>query len=515
MLERLAVVAATFAIVGDRTLSAVGLGAGLAAVFFVRTVIRSYLKVEARSSVIGAVSAALLTDAMELGASNVDETEMGLIDGIFTAEVLIGDHVPELLGDIPACACMVGIACWVFPGRLVAEAGLALILGALALLASHRMSIRSADRAWGAFEPVLEDLSTAVRGGLELVASGNTEAFLSAFRAKSRRWRSVSSRASLVSFMAGRAPAVAMAFAAGVVLVLDERLRDPLLRGVLGRAVLLASMTPAFAGLVRAWLEIGKSRARTRLVMALLERGVRAVSHGRARPGVGVVALERVSFQYDTGQEPVISELMADFRPGEIVALTGPNGCGKSTLLALLLGLCKPAAGAVTVAGVNLERIELCLWRRQVGYLPQRPFLPDRATARVAMQLVAPDAGDAVLSSALQEVHLWPVLCSRSPGRPLETKVGSLSAGERQRLALARVLARETSVLLLDEPDANLDAEGVALLTDLLLELAPRRTIVMAAHNPRLIAAADRILPLDRAPPASGGRSVAVEKSAS
>jgi ATP-binding cassette, subfamily C, bacterial CydD len=514
LLERLAIVAATFAVVEDRTISAVTLGGVLAAMFFLRTVARSYLRVEVRSCVIGGVASALLIEDMELGASNVDETEMGLIDGLYAAEFLIGEHLPELLGDLPACACMAGVAFALFPGRLVAEVGSALVLGALALLASHRMSLRSAERTWEAFEPILEDLSTALRGAVELVASGNTEAFLSSFQKRSQHWRSVSSRASFVSFLAGRAPAVAVAFAAAVVLVLDEGLRNPLLRGVLGRAVLLAAMTPPFAGLVRAWLEIGKARARTRPVVALLERGARSVSHGEARPSLpAVVALDRVSFGYDAKQEPFISNLVVAFRPGEIIALTGPNGSGKSTLLALLLGLCKPTAGVMTVADIDLEDIDLQFWRRRIGYLPQRPFLPERATVRTAMQLVAPVVADSDLTTALEQVRLWPVLYSRSPGGPLETKVGSLSAGEKQRLALARVLVRKTTLLLLDEPDANLDVEGIALLTDLLRELAPPCTIVIAAHNPRLIAMADRVLSLDRAPHASGGRPVALEKS--
>jgi ABC-type multidrug transport system fused ATPase/permease subunit len=514
LLERIGIVGATFAVVMDRPLYAVTLGAGLAGVFFVRTVARSLLRVETLSSVIRAVSSALLADDVGLGASNVDETEMGLLDGIYAAEVLIGDHVPELLGDIPACVCMVVAACAFFPGRLVIEAGSALALGALALVMSHRSNVRSSDRAWGAFEPVLEDLSTTLRGALELVANGNTESFLSAFRVKSQRWRSVSSRAALVSFMAGRAPALAVAFGAAVVLVMDERLREPLLHGVLGRAALLASMTPAFAGLVRAWLEMSKSRARTRLLTGLLERGGRVLPHGEACPRLPtVVALDNVSFQYDAGLQPVLSELQAAFHPGEIVGVTGPNGSGKSTILALLLGLHKPTAGVITVGAIDLTRIDLPQWRSQIGYLPQRPFLPDRATVRAAMQLVAPTACDRVLSRALQDVRLWPILCSHSPRGPLETKVGTLSAGERQRLALARVLARETPLLLLDEPDANLDVEGIELLTDLLRELAARCTVVMAVHNPHLAAAADRVLRLDRdATPVA--RSTLSEKSA-
>jgi ABC-type multidrug transport system fused ATPase/permease subunit len=499
LLERLAIVAATFEAISDQALSAVAIGSALAAVFVLRSAVRSFLRVEVQSCLIGTVSTALLADDSELGGALADDTELALVDGLYASEVLIGEHVPELLGDVPACACMVAIACVALPARLVVEGGAVIALGALAMLASRRLTTKSADRVWEAFEPLLEDLSTAVRGGVELVASGNADRFLSSLATKTQRWRSLSTRASLLSFLAGRAPAVAVAFAAGLVLILDEGLRGSVLHGVLGRAVLLASMTPAFAGLTRAWLEVGKSGARIRPVAALIERGARQVGREDPPPRLpAVITLDHVHFGYGEGQAAVIVDLVATFRPGEVVALTGANGSGKSTLLALLLGLASPTEGTISVAAVDLGRVDLRLWRQGVGYLSQRPFLPDRATARVAIRLLAPDARDDALERALRQVELWPVLCARSPGAPLDARVGSLSAGEKQRLALARVLARRAPVLLLDEPDANLDAEGLGLLASLLRELAPGRCVVIAAHSPQLVSAADRVVSLSR-----------------
>ena len=141
----------------------------------------------------------------------------------------------------------------------------------------------------------------------------------------------------------------------------------------------------------------------------------------------------------------------------------------------------------------------------RIGYLPQRPFLPERATVRAAMRLLAPDAERDVLERSLVQVNLWPVLLARSPASPLDTKVGSLSAGEKQRLALARVLARRSPLLLLDEPDANLDQEGLDLLVAILRELAPGHMIAVAAHSPRLIAASDRVLVLGATSAKHGG----------
>jgi len=506
LLERLAIVAATFEVVGDHTLAAVALAGTLAALFLVRSVARAFLRVEIQARIIDALSSALLADDADLGAGNLDDTELELFDGLHTSEILIGEHVPELLADLPACACMLVIACAVLPPRLAVEGGAAMVLGAGALLFVRGISARNSDLVWAAFAPLLEDLSMAVRGRVELVASGARESFLSALRDKILRWRTLSDRTSFLSFLAGRAPAVAVALGVGLALILDEGLRGTLAHGVLGRAALLASMTPAFAGLARASLEIGKSGARIRPVTARIERHTGAPPEGEEPPQLpAIVVLDRVSFGYAGRERVVIDEIVATWRPGEILALTGPNGSGKSTLLVLLLALAKPLRGTISVGGEDLRRLDARMWRQRIGYLPQRPFLPERATVRAAMRLLAPDAERDVLERSLVQVNLWPVLLARSPASPLDTKVGSLSAGEKQRLALARVLARRSPLLLLDEPDANLDQEGLDLLVAILRELAPGHMIAVAAHSPRLIAASDRVLVLGATSAKHGG----------
>jgi ABC-type multidrug transport system fused ATPase/permease subunit len=496
--EKVALVAASAELVGGRLSSAALLGGLLAVSFFVRSASRSYLRVEVQSRLLGAVITALFDeDAGGLGA-NVEERELALFTGLFASEALFSEHLPELFGDIPGCVCVLAMASSLLPGRTFAEGGGAMLLGAGALLVARRISGRITSRVWEAYEPLLDDLSASVRGRLEFVASGTRDAFLSLLSEKIRRWRSVSTHASFLSFLAGRAPAVAVAFGACLVLLVDESARGTLGRGGLGHAALIASMTPAFAGVARAWLEVDKSGARIRPVAALLARGSSsAAPRGDAPPPLPApVIFEHIVFSYGPSQRAVLQDLVFHWHPGEVVALTGPNGSGKSTLLMLLLGLAKPERGVISIAGRDLQSMDARAFRRRVGFLSQRPFLPDRATVGGAMRLLAPDAGSEDLEPLLRRVKLWPVLVRRSPDSPLNTRVGSLSAGEKQRLALARVLARRAPLLLLDEPDANLDADGVELLVSLIRELAPGRMIAVAAHGPRLIAAADRVLKL-------------------
>jgi ABC-type multidrug transport system fused ATPase/permease subunit len=496
-LERVLIVVAAFELVGEHASVAVLLTCILAMVFFARAALRSILRVEVQALMIGALSEALLSDDAEAGQSGDSDREAALFDGLFASETLLGEHAPALLGDIPACGCMLVIACAVFPGRLVLEGAAAILLGGLALFVARRASTRSADTVWRALMPVLDELSVAIRGRAEIVASGTHELFLSELRQKTRVWRSLSTRASWVSFLSGRAPALAVGIAAGLLFVLDQGLRGSLTSGVVGRVALLASMAPPFAGVARAWLEIGRSKARIRPVAELLERETRERPPGEEPPSLpAVLSVEHVDFSYGVEGGAVIKNLVADCRPGEVLAVTGSNGSGKSTLLKLMLGMVRPARGRITVGGRDLGGLDPSSWRQGIGYLPQRPFLSDRATIREAMQVIAPGADGASLEAFLRQVELWPVLVARSNDAPLETKVGSLSAGEKQRLALARVLARRAPVLLLDEPDTNLDAEGVVWLCELVRQLAPTHMILVVAHNQRLIDSADRVLSL-------------------
>ncbi len=497
VVERLALAAAAFEAAEERASVATLAVVGLAGAFFVHSVLRSSLQLETRSRLLSTTTAALLVESGPCPERRTEETELALVDGLYASEAVLGDHIPGLLGDLPACVFMVVLACVTLPLRLVAEGAAATLVGMLAMLLARGLASARADQAWEAYAPMLDDLSAAARAGDEIVANGTGKDLILSLGAKLSRWRSLAARASLTSFLAGRAPAVAVAAAAGLVLVLDDSLRGSMAQGVLGRAALLASMTPPFAGLAHAWLEIGKSSARVRPVVALLERARIRLPRGDAPPPLpAVIALEHVQFAYDPGGAPVLTDLVAMFHPGQVTALAGPNGSGKSTVLLLLLGLARPTRGAVSVAAVDLSTLDLQAWRKRVGYLSQRPFLPERATAREAMRLLAPDADDKELERVLLQVKLWSVLVSHTADAPLETKVGSLSAGEKQRLALARVLARRPSMLFLDEPDANLDAEGLELVASLLVELAEGRVVVVAAHSPRLVSAAHRVLSL-------------------
>jgi ATP-binding cassette subfamily C protein CydCD len=206
-----------------------------------------------------------------------------------------------------------------------------------------------------------------------------------------------------------------------------------------------------------------------------------------------VVRYRNVSYSYASENRPVLDELDFEWNPKGVLVLAGPNGSGKTTVLRLLLGLGKPATGAIEIGGVDLFALDFRAWRRQIAFVPQRPFLPDHLTIRETLRLTLPRTSENDLERALERVGLFESVRTKTPKRPLDTLASTLSAGQRQRLVLARALAAQTPVLLLDEPDANLDAAGLELLLDL-LRTRGDTAIAIAAHTHDLVAAGDQVV---------------------
>jgi len=191
-------------------------------------------------------------------------------------------------------------------------------------------------------------------------------------------------------------------------------------------------------------------------------------------------------------QDGVLAPTSLEIAPGEFLAVTGPSGVGKSTLLSALLGFAVPSAGRILVDGVDLASIDPATWHAQIAWVPQRPHL-FAGTVAENVRLARPQATDAEVRSALAAAG---VASFASPGTLLGEDGAGLSAGQRQRLALARAFLADRPLLLLDEPTAHLDGDTEQGVIAALRELARGRTVVMTAHRPALLPLADRVHPL-------------------
>jgi cell division transport system ATP-binding protein len=202
-----------------------------------------------------------------------------------------------------------------------------------------------------------------------------------------------------------------------------------------------------------------------------------------------VISLEDVSFGYDG--HATLSDLTVRLAPGSFHFLTGPSGAGKTTLLKLLYLEQLPDSGRLTLFGqdpAGLERAALTRLRRRVGVVFQEFRLLDHMSVRDNIALPLRVAGKAVSAHArdIDDLIRWVGLGSRAAARPPE-----LSAGEKQRAAIARAVIGAPDIVLADEPTGNIDPEMGARILRLLVELnSLGKTIVVATHDLALIRSA-------------------------
>ncbi|WP_187283878.1 thiol reductant ABC exporter subunit CydD [Streptomyces sp. adm13(2018)] len=239
-------------------------------------------------------------------------------------------------------------------------------------------------------------------------------------------------------------------------------------------------------------------------IFDVLEEPVRDGGDRPAPPSVRL-ELRDVTVRHAGRAEPSLDAMHLTVEPGETVALVGPSGAGKSTLLDVVLGFAVPEdGGSVRVGGEPLASLDPEAWRSRIAWVPQRPHL-FAGTIAENVRLARPDASDEAVRDALRDAGADGFVAELPRGldTPLGEDGAGLSAGQRQRLALARGFLADRPVLLLDEPTAALDGETEAGIVDAVRRLAAGRTVLLVAHRPALLAVADRVVTVGGA--ASGG----------
>ena len=217
----------------------------------------------------------------------------------------------------------------------------------------------------------------------------------------------------------------------------------------------------------------------------------REISEGTEQPRLeSAIRLDRVSFAY--GDKKVLQEVSLTIPTRSLTTIIGSSGSGKTTLVDLIIGLYKPDTGAVYLDDVPLTRIDLKLWRRKLGYVPQEQLLlHDSILTNVT--LGDPQLTEADAEYALKEANAWEFVSELPEG--LHSSVGErgtkLSGGQRQRIMIARALVHRPSVLILDEPTSALDPASESLISETLRRLRTDYTILAISHQPALAESAD------------------------
>jgi ATP-binding cassette subfamily B protein len=214
-------------------------------------------------------------------------------------------------------------------------------------------------------------------------------------------------------------------------------------------------------------------------------------------PIQGAISLRGVDFAYKPG-DPVLEHVNLEIKAGESVAFVGPTGAGKSTIAKLVTRFYDPTAGRVLIDGHDLRKVTLTSLRRQLGVVPQEPFLFS-GTIRDNVAFARPDASREEVYEAIRAVGLEELVDRLPAGidTPVHERGQSLSSGERQLIALARAFLAGPRVLVLDEATSNLDLKSEAKVEAALKVLLEGRTAILVAHRLSTAMQADRIVVVD------------------
>jgi ATP-binding cassette subfamily B protein len=201
----------------------------------------------------------------------------------------------------------------------------------------------------------------------------------------------------------------------------------------------------------------------------------------------------------DAPSDWILRDVSFTVEPGQTVALVGPSGAGKTTIAMLLARLYDVDEGAIRLDGDDVRDVTLDSLHAAIGFVPQDPHL-FHESIRSNLRFARPDASDEELEAALGAARIWDLVRSLPDG--LDTVVGErgyrMSGGEKQRIAIARVLLADPAIVVLDEATSHLDSEAEVAIQRAFDEALVGRTAVVIAHRLSTIVGADRILVVDR-----------------
>jgi thiol reductant ABC exporter CydD subunit len=438
--------------------------------------------------------ASLETDGAEVG-----EVATAAVQGVDALDAYFARYLPQVvLAALVPAVVLAWTAAVDLTSALIMLLTLPLIPVFMALVGRYTEARTRA--RWRALARLSSHFLDIVRGLPTLRAFNRGPAQAERIAATSEEYRRTTMQVLRVSFLSGAVLDLLATIATALVAVtLGVRLigGGVSLRAALTVLLLTPELYAPLRALAAQFHASADGLAAAERILGLLE-GASAPRSGAVEPPPAAwraVRLEGVTLANQGRAGSVLDGFDLDLRRDEVVALVGPSGAGKTTVAALLLGLRRPDAGAVTVDGADLATLDLAAWRRQVAWLPQRPTL-FRGSVRDNIAMGDPLAEDSRIEAAAALAGADAFV--RDLRRGYDTRIGDggreLSAGEARRVALARALLRSSALLILDEPTASLDAGSAAVVADAIRRVARDRAVLLIEHRPELALLADRIV---------------------
>jgi len=339
------------------------------------------------------------------------------------------------------------------------------------------------------------------RGGETIMAMGMGGALAQRWAGVNNRYIAASASLSDVAGGFGSASKVLRLLLQSVILGLGAYLviRQELTAGAMVAASIMMgrALAPIETAIANWRAFIGARQAITRLSEALTRAAPKREVTSLPRPARSL-EVEHVVMVAPGGTKPVVANVRFALKAGQAVGIIGPSGAGKTSLVRALVGIWRPAKGCVRLDGAALDQWDLDQLGQHVGFISQTVELFDGTISEnIARMNVKPDA-DAVLRAAKAAgAHELILRLPNGYDTPIGEGGEALSGGQRQRIALARALYGDPFLIVLDEPNSNLDNEGEMALRQAIANLKTRGAIVvLIAHRPSVLAVCDHILVL-------------------
>ena len=447
-----------------------------------------------------------------------DEVATAAVAGIDALETTFSRYIPQVVLAVVVPVAVLAVVAWIDPLSAAIMFVTLPLIPVFMWLVGRSTQRRTRDR-WQAMALLAVHFGDVVRGLPTLRAFNRGQAQAERIAEVSERYREVTMDTLRVAFLSGAVLELAATLGIALVAVtVGVRLVDGNIGFEAALTVLLLApeLYLPLRNLAAQFHASADGRAVAERLLDLADGDAaagavtaREVSRGPAAvttigavpppdPRVAPIRLERVSFAYPARPGAALDAIDMEIAPGESVALTGPSGGGKSTIAAVILRLVDPTQGRLTVGTADLAGCDPAAWRRWIAWVPQRPTL-FRGTVADNIRVGDPGADDnrvraaAALAGADRFVDGLP--------EGFDTIVGdggrTLSAGQRQRVALARAFLRDASLVILDEPTANLDPASAEAVGATIRGLAGRSSILLIAHRPEHARWADRVVRIE------------------
>jgi PrtD family type I secretion system ABC transporter len=438
-----------------------------------------------------AALASVLREAASPGRAQDAET----LRDIGQLRAFLGSSGIQALFDAPWLPIYLAVIALMHPLLGTAAAVGAFLLAALSVL-TERLTRQQAEQAQRRARAARRQAEALTRNAEAIVGMGMTGAAIAGWRARhdaqleaQARLADVSSRLAAFARMSRQGVQVAM-LGVGAWLVIDAHASPGIM---VAATILVGRALQPVEHLIGGWKGLVEARAAWR---RMNER--RAARTGQAtlalpRP-IGRIEVDRVTFTHAPARPPLIKGVAFSLQPGESLGIVGPSASGKTTLLRLLLGIWTPQTGVVRMDGADVAQWDRDTLGAHVGYLPQDVELFAGTVAENIARLGDVDSEAVIEAARLAHAHEMILRLPEGYATQIGEAGAVLSGGQRQRIALARAVYGQPQLVVLDEPNANLDTEGEQALLAALAALKARGvTVVMVGHRPALMSRLDQL----------------------